>query len=450
LSLRRVNGWGNRVCNLVSDTIWPLSYTANTARSRIAYFWGDTGGNVAMVTALVMPALVGVMGLGGEVGFWYYRQQTMQSAADSAAVAAASASGSSFEQEARGVAAKYGFIHGQGNVSIETQKITTCPAAPSGLVFSECYRVTVTSLVPLFLSRIVGYNGNAAVQVGDQTVSKTQLVSTSVAARVNTDRKYCIVALGSAEVDVDVDLNGSPKADLKGCGIMSNEGMKCVGNAEKVAEFADSPTGDTSPCGQASHTLPSQKIADPYAVLADNIPDQACSTTNVLSAPPTTTLVSFCGDVTVPNNVTITAQTVIVIKNGKLILEKKAKLKGLALTIIFTGNGGYVDGMGSLDITAPTSGDWKGVALYQDPDALQVAFTAAGSNLELIVRGIFYFPKADVTLSGAVNKDVSPAPCLVMMVGSFRVNGGGFFADSTQCSPLMDTMPSKQRGRLVS
>jgi hypothetical protein len=191
-------------------------------------------------------------------------------------------------------------------------------------------------------------------------------------------------------------------------------------------------------------------VADPYAVLADKIPDLTCSSTsNVLSAPPTTTFVPFCGDVTVPNFVTITAQTLIVIKNGKLILNDGAILKGSALTIIFTGNGGYVDGKGTLDITAPTSGDWKGVALYQDPDALQVSFTAAGSTLELIVKGLFYFPKADVTLSGAVNKDVSPAPCLIMMVGSFRVNGGGFFADSTQCAPLMDTMPSKQRGRLV-
>jgi hypothetical protein len=78
-----------------------------------------------------------------------------------------------------------------------------------------------------------------------------------------------------------------------------------------------------------------------------------------------------------------------------------------------------------------------------------VNFTAAGSQQELIVRGLFYFPNAEVTLSGAVNKDVNPAPCLAMMVGSLRVNGGGFFADSSKCTDFLD-LPSKQRGRLVS
>jgi len=211
------------------------------------------------------------MGLGGEAGFWYYRQQAMQSAADSAAVTAASASGASYAQEARGVAAKYGLVHGQGNVSVETQKGVTCPTAPAGVVYSECYEVTVTSLVPLFFSPVVGYQGNATVMEGDKAVPKTQLVATAVAARTNTSRKYCVISLGQADVDVDLDLNGAPKANLSGCGFMSNENMVCSGNARGVAAFADSPTGDTSPCGQVANNVPSPKIADPYAKLATNI-----------------------------------------------------------------------------------------------------------------------------------------------------------------------------------
>jgi hypothetical protein len=49
------------------------------------------------------------------------------------------------------------------------------------------------------------------------------------------------------------------------------------------------------------------------------------------------------------------------------------------------------------------------VALYQDPTLTQnVNFTAAGSNQTINVDGLFYFPNAEVTLSGAVNKDVIP------------------------------------------
>jgi len=311
--------------------------------------------------------------------------------------------------------------------------------------------------VPVFLSTVVGYNGNATVTEGGKPVHKTKLVATAVAARVNTPRKYCIVSLGQADVQVDFDFNGAPKADLEGCGVASNEGMVCSGAARSFAEFADSPTGDTSPCGQTAHTTPSQKIIDPYAKLATNIPERdfpcASRQANTLSAAPQTSEVTFCGDVTLTANVTITAPTLIVIKDGKLNLNGKT-LTGSALTIVFSGRDGpwdhFVEGKGTLDVTAPTTGPWQGVALYQDPTLTQrVNFTAAGSNQELIVRGLFYFPNAEVVLSGAVNKDVTPAPCFIMMVGSLRVNGGGFFADSSRCSNLLD-LPSKQRGRLVS
>jgi Flp pilus assembly protein TadG len=406
------------------------------------------------VTAVALPVLVGSMGLGVEVGFWYFRQQAMQNAADAAAVAAATTAGTSYDEEARGVAARYGLTHGQSNVTIDAVNGVSCPLPPAGLVYSDCYRVTVTSLVPLFLSPIVGYDGNATATAGGTTVPMTKLVATSVAARSNSPRDYCIVALGQADVTVDVDLNGAPKAELQGCGIMSNEGMVCSGNAQQVAAYADSPTGDSSPCGQQAHTIPAPKIADPYASLAANIPSHSCTNYSIttLTTVPSGSEVTYCGTLRLGANLNITTPKTIVIRDGNLDLNGKT-LTGSALTIIFSGSNGspshVIDGHGTLNITAPTSGTWKGVALYQDPSLTQnVNFTAAGSNQTINVDGLFYFPNAEVTLSGAVNKDVSPVPCLMMMVGSLRVNGGGFFADSARCAGKLD-LPSRQRGRLV-
>ncbi|HEX2554932.1 MAG TPA: TadE/TadG family type IV pilus assembly protein [Microvirga sp.] len=421
--------------------------------------WQDRRGNVAIATALALPVLVGGVGLGIEVGYWYYRQQAMQNAADSAAVAAATAAGTSYDEEARGVSARYGLTHGQSEVTVDTVNGVTCPEAPPDVVYSECYRVTVTSLVPLFLSPVVGYGGTATVTQGGKTEARTRLVATAVAARSNTARTYCIVALGQADVTVDLDFNGAPKADLKDCGLMSNEGMVCSGNAQKVADYADSPTGDSSPCGQQAHSMPSPKIVDPYAALAANIPDHTCPSppysVNTLTAVPSGDVVNYCGTLKIGADLDITTPKTIVIRNGNLDLNNHT-LKGSALTIIFSGTDSslwshVIEGKGTLDIKAPTSGTWKGVALYQDPSLTQnVNFTAAGSNQTVSVQGLFYFPKAEVTLSGAVNKDVSPAPCFMMMVGSLRVNGGGFFADSNECrkSKLLD-LPSRERGRLV-
>src|SRR5581483_10705322 len=48
-------------------------------------FWKSRRGNIAIVTALSAPVLVGFCGLGAETGFDFYRQRDLQGAADIAA-----------------------------------------------------------------------------------------------------------------------------------------------------------------------------------------------------------------------------------------------------------------------------------------------------------------------------------------------------------------------------
>ena len=48
----------------------------------------DQRGVIMIMFALLLPILVGVIGLGVEVGSWYYAKRNLQSAADGAAVAA--------------------------------------------------------------------------------------------------------------------------------------------------------------------------------------------------------------------------------------------------------------------------------------------------------------------------------------------------------------------------
>src|SRR5262249_26434541 len=48
-------------------------------------FWLAKGGNVAIVTAIAAPLLLGAAGVGVEVGMWRYDQVRLQQAADAAA-----------------------------------------------------------------------------------------------------------------------------------------------------------------------------------------------------------------------------------------------------------------------------------------------------------------------------------------------------------------------------
>jgi Flp pilus assembly protein TadG len=141
-------------------------------RHRSLSFLADVRGNFAIMTALVMPAMVAAGGLAVEVGYWYYTTLQMQNAADSAVVAAASNGTSSYATEAQTVAALYGCKNGVNNVTVTVSNSATCPSGES-----SCYSVNITSLIPLYLSAVVGYGGTTTAN----GTHYTALSSTAVA-----------------------------------------------------------------------------------------------------------------------------------------------------------------------------------------------------------------------------------------------------------------------------
>src|SRR5438105_6679518 len=112
-----------------------LAHLFETVRRLI----GDRRGNVAVISALVLPALMGSFGLGTEVASWYANQRAMQNAADSAALAAASNASANYDVEARAVTAHYGYVNGQNGVVVTASNTAACPAGGA-----NCYSVTIT------------------------------------------------------------------------------------------------------------------------------------------------------------------------------------------------------------------------------------------------------------------------------------------------------------------
>jgi Flp pilus assembly protein TadG len=458
----QMKSWNFSEDALVVGGLSPRSRTAyKTTFSQLVSLGSDRSGNVAIVAALAMPVLIGATGLGVEASYWYVIQRSMQNAADSAAVAAATVGNDGYETEARSVAMVYGFDHGKNHVSVSASNAAPCPSGGT-----DCYSVTVTGHVPLFLSQMIGYKGNSTVSTTKDgetiTSNRTQLSATAVARRVSTPRKYCVLAMGENGAKFDVLVNGGSKSDLKNCGIMSNDTMQCNGSGG-IAAYADSRGGDPSPCGQEAHTRPVPKLKDPYASFTSNIPVSSCSGApgEAWSASTSKTLPAtypVCGTLRLEGDVTITSSTAIVIYNGNLDLGD-FKLKGASLTIVFAGANGIYGhtitqkngSKGVLDITAPTSGLWKGVAIYQDPSLVSgVDIAEAGNSPTLNITGVVYLPHANVTVSGAINKSSSGNSCFVLVVDSLTVNGTGYLlSDGSECAAAGIEAPTLYRGRLV-
>jgi Flp pilus assembly protein TadG len=426
----------------------------------ICAFLADAGGSVSVALAVLSPVVIGTGGLAVEASYWQMHQRAMQNAADSASIAAAMEGGTNYAAVGQAVAAEYGFVNGSGNIVVTVSN----PASATGCA-SNCYAASISDQVPLFLSPVVGYNGTATVN----SKPMTQVNSGAVATQTPT-ASFCILALASSGAQ-GITSNGAPNANLQNCNVMSDTTATCNGH-NLNANFGEAH-GVNSGCGNTQLSgVP--VVADPYSGLASNIPSDSCGGSYPQEPakkkdPPLPasnqwsgaySLLSgvkvVCGDQQLTGNTTIN-NTTLVIENGQLDTNGYTLL-GSGLTVVFSGTNSpsyqhVPTGGGTLDIAAPTSGSWSGVAIYQDPSlTTNVNISAAGNSPTWNISGLVYLPHSSVTFSGAVNKSSQGQTCFALVVDNITINGtGSIFANDTQCASAGLTMPQgNDRGKLVN
>lgn len=421
------------------------------------------GGNVAPLMALLIVPIAGAFALVIETGDWYLAQRNLQNAADSAAIAAATTGTTNeatkcgtvkgdFCFEARAAAAKYGYVDGTGNVTVTPTYGVACPGA-----VAACYTATITRKLPLYLTKLVGYQGDTTIGS-----ARAQIIKAVAVVSKGDPVNYCMMTLGTGDSFV---LKGGPNADMPGCDLFSNGNLACSGHTLPSSPFGyavgSSSCGATPVGGQTTK-------ADPYLALDGNppIPTGSCSNTppQGSSGPILGTDSStwngtvLCGDVRLNSNVCITAaNTVLTIYNGHLDLAGRALRTSStnpscttppnsspgSLTIIFTGpaTGNTGAGVtythtpidsgsgGIIDIAAPNSGALSGIAIMQDSrengsrDANDMS--AFGNSPTLDIQGLIYMPNANLSYRGAINLHSDGLSCIGIIAKTVTIKGTG-------------------------
>jgi hypothetical protein len=434
----------------------------------------DQRGTAAVMMGLLMAPFIGALAVGFEVSNWYLTSRGMQNAADAAVLAAATNAGANYDVEARAVAAQYGFINGINNVMVAVSNTAACPAGGS-----NCYSVSITGYQPLLLSQIVGYSGDATLNGS----AEKRLSATAVANQATRPQDLCMLALAGSGAAQGIRTNGAPTANMNGCSVMSNTAAQC--NGSNLGAGYGLAHGTSSGCG-ATPMSNIPKVTDPYAGFASNIPaysSSGCNAANSYQESKHGNLYSvdshnqlsgtlnlsggnnfLCGDQMLTGDVTINTPpgtpAVLIIENGQLDLNGFAlrTSSGSAVTLVFSGDDSKApcpcthaptdntNGSGGvLDIAAPTSGPWSGVAIYQDPSLTSgVDVSAAGNSPTWNISGLIYMPHASVTLKGAIDKATNGKSCLVMVADNFTISGTAGIAktDIGQCPQAGLTMPS--------
>jgi Flp pilus assembly protein TadG len=377
-------------------------------RDAIARFRQSRHGNIAIITGLMLPVLLGFAALGTEGGLWYYTHQSAQGAADSAAISAATLYGESntgdIVTQAKGVTATYGFTDGANSTTVTVNRPPTSGTHTSA---QNAVEVIVSQVQTRLLSQLWDAN---------------TLTITARAVAIANGGTGCVLALDPT-AGGSVSEQGTVGIALKACSVYDNSNASNAVNVGGTSSLsADSVNTVGGVYGSANITTidgintGQTPATDPYANVTPPTPSSNCSQTNY-STHGTVTLSPgvYCGGMNFGAGavVTLNPGTYYLTSAGNnnagdLVMDGQATLSGTGVTIVYTSkNSNYgsakISGGATINLSAPTSGALSGIVFFGDRnEPTGTTFNIEGGTTQTFT-GAIYLPKAALNYAGGAN-----------------------------------------------
>jgi Flp pilus assembly protein TadG len=421
----------------------------------IARFRDDTRGATVVLFGLSLIPVAGLTGAAVDYSRGQWMERKLQNALDSAVLAASQQTTSARSSYATNLfnASKPSI---DGSIGTPTWTTNT----------DGSFSGSVTATLNNKISALVG-------------VPTTHISVASKASQSITD-DACILTYGNGIVTTSNTLtfNGSPTVNLSGCSLHSNDSLVCNGNPTNAPHSY--ATGTASGCNNPVSGAP--EIPDIYASIATANLTKECSTNsyNSLSwtptaAPASTKMVTVtktdrteyhvCGTLTLSGsgtllNTSTSADTLIVVENGALIIDKNAAVTANRTTFVVTAtntsashiidfpNGNGQTGSLTLSPSKTSTNPWRGMALYQDPTLTSNIDMTWGPGASLYVDGVIYFPKAALVMHGAGNSN--SGGCTKIAVNTFTNNGSFNLTQTTAGCTDIGMQQYSAFGRLLN
>jgi hypothetical protein len=381
---------------------------------------------------LAFPMIVGALGLTVDLGWSYFRQESAKSAAQAAAIAATAAAGSTSsgnpvcgsnnvvcQSPTRSpasipnpavtnidVACQYAKDNGFAYTSGGTQNVmvaagTGTPTGLTGITVPYWVQVTVAENVTQTFSAVFG--------------SRLGTISARSTSGYMKPAGGCIYVLGSP--GTTVAMSGTPSLST-GCSIYVNStssaAMLLSGSPSITVtgggsiDVSGAILRSGSPTFSPSPNLGTTPVADPLSGLTPPVAS-GCSVSGVSLSGSSTKTLSPCvagGIVTVTSGISlsgsasVTLDPGIYIMNGGISASGSATINGSGGVMIYMASGGIsLSGGTTVNITAPSSGPYQGIGIYQ-PSSNTTAMALSGGSSQSI-NGAVYAPGASLAYSGS-------------------------------------------------
>ena len=413
----------------------------------------DQHGQAALVVTLGTIFLFSLLGLVVDTGYGYYLKQLAQAAADSATIAGAvmaqnqggSCSDSVLCQSSSVCAANptnppatdfdsaclYAKANGfstTGNQQVVLSGGTDHPPANPGVNASYWISATATASTPLTFLQMLGVN------VASVSAEATSALVPSAAAG------GCIWVLdkasnsafnegGSGHVQANcgifVNSTGYAALNVQGSATLKISALNVVGGAVLSNNSTVSPTPVTG----------ATPVQDPFA----SVPSPTFSGCDYMYTQPhgTVTLSPgvYCGGLKVSAGSTITFNpgTYILNGGGMAVSSSNATLSGSGVTFYNTSNGYTfgtitITGGATINLTAPSSGTYKGILFFQDRNITSSANNAIGGGANETFTGSIYMPTGNLTFVGG---STTQALTTALIADSINISGDAYLQRDT-------------------
>ena len=404
----------------------------------------DEAGAAAIVAALVFPVVVGGIGLGGEVGYWYMKERQLQHAADVSAHAAGTRKRAGDDADAMvaaalNMASKSGFDPDAG-----TLQVFDPPQSSDYAGNKDAVEVRVTRRVPRLFTLLF------APEPVD--------MATKAVALIRDGNEACMLSL-SRTASPGVKLSGSSLVELENCDVASNSlasdsilmnggsASLTAGCVYAVGQIVASTRLNLTECDEPHPNAPLS--ADPYAAVEEprNIAAIPASRQSTGVFTPTYTYISgvkamrFQNGLTLQGNVTL-EPGLYIIDGGLLKANAGTTITGSGVTIYFVnGATSRFNGGASLNLSPPADGPYSGLTFFgsrSDSGRVHQVNGNAGS----VVEGAVYFPTTDVQFSGN-SKSSGGGGCTQVIADTIELTGNSSLRSSCSVSGTRDLLANR-------
>lgn len=388
---------------------------------------------IAVMFAIMLPIILGVAGLGVEAGMWFKDRRELQTIADAAVISAAiensyGASSSEYTAAATVEANLNGF-------NDSTDSFTSVGTPTSGAYSGD------SDYIEVVLSR------NLTTIISQVFYNFDPVTTARAVATTTGDSEACVLAL-STTASPAVDISGNGTVSMVDCGLVSNSTQSaysvevcnncdlttdCVWAAGGIDDGLNSitTTNCTDPVSNAS------PVSDPYATL--DVPadfgdcDPATSMSGgqyIINSDTTLDPGRYCQGFAITNGTVTMNPGTYIMDSGDFNMTG-GNLTGEGVTFILSSSTSpandtgemKITGNGTVDLTAPTSGAYTGILMYQDrnvsgaPNARHLL--TGGSTAEL--SGVLYAPNYNIDFAGG--NDTSSAGCVMIIAQEVGFSG---------------------------